>query len=102
MRTEPAIEDINVGTNTSTLAAHHAQENISDRTTAGVLSHIFFKVAERPLTSSTFLGQTSMSGVDFFGNAFSVLGSEVDDAHSQCVVVAPQDHILVATSHRSV
>lgn len=52
---------------------------------------VFFKVAEKPLTSSTFLGGTSMAQVDFFAEVYRVVGKE-----SGSVFVLPTDRILVA------
>lgn len=59
-------------------------------------SHTFFKVAERPLTSSTFLGQTNMIGVDFFAQTFAVL-DKCGCGESETVMVASNDRIVVVS-----
>lgn len=62
--------------------------------------HIF-KVAERALTHTTFLGATSMSDVDFFAQEFSVI-SCTGDGQDQRVVVEATPSILVAPLARHV
>ncbi len=51
----------------------------------------FFRVAEVPLTSSTFLGEVSMNSVDFFAQTFSY----VHGCPGKSAVVSPQEKILV-------
>ena len=54
----------------------------------------FFKVAERSLAWSTFLGNTTMDYVDFFARTYTTL--EETDQPTETAVIAPQDDILVA------
>jgi len=57
---------------------------------------IFFKVAEKALTSSTFMGDTTMSDVDFFLQTFDIISfSTCDDGSSDMAVVMPNDGIMI-------
>ena len=59
---------------------------------------VFFRVAEKPLTASTFLGQTSMVDVDFFCQTATLLQHVAKIGRQpESVLIEPNDTMVVAT-----
>ena len=59
--------------------------------------HTFFIIAEAPMTSSTFLGDTSMMDVDFFAQTYSVDKEECDHSGGRQVYLSLNSSMLIAT-----
>ena len=60
--------------------------------------HTFFRIAETALTSSTFLGDTTMTDVDFFAQVYQTLDIPVSDTtHGVSVHIALKQKTFVAT-----
>lgn len=95
-QTPALLDEASIGACSSAAAA--VEQNQAHSSSVGdiPLGGNFFRIAERGLPQMTLLGQTTIAGVDFFAQSFTLLEH---DEEPDVVAVAPNERMLLDACH---